>query len=982
MSISPRGITVTINKVSTSLLNSHLPGGDLLLLNHLDQQQHQQEQEQGKLTRPLPVTNINPPPAPSDPNKSPFLREHKSPRILTKQRGVTSPRKQNPESEEGNRLTTQGCYFGMDDVKLFPALLTPAPEEALKLRQIKHAQQQQKTAKRISKPKKEENEQLPGVLVSTKSKLSRGQPVFSPANTPATFVGFNASNIKMDNVQPMNKHIHQPPHSPTMTVVDMLSQVPHSASTTKRPQKQDPALEELRSYTTMMDEYSLHNFMIWNGKALRNTPEFLSYKRTYENQWTYISTTIAAIEKLMSENGIKLAIISGIKLAELSMLNLPYLSTADLLSCCANGDQIKPQLSSLSGEGKDSVVLAAIKIQSLARRWNAIHNYRKLKRRFEACVIIQAIIRRFVARCNAVKLVNLMNTQRDFRWRTNMEKLQTMWSNKPDRRLLIHIPSISAMEYIRLNLPNIKSIENSHISCLHQLIDPRVELIYVSPFPLKNSELAYFDRFLSLLGVSTFPRRLKFVVPEMATILPAQIPLGQVLWYSSSTLRKLKTIIADHHETILIPSDISWAEKRIANFLQIPMIAPDPVIVPELSSRSQSKRLFMESCVNVPIGAHDIYSEEDFLIAISRLMAANLDIKRWIIRLNADFNNESCAYIDSDKLAIINCLRLEQQSLISTIKDPKAWFEKTVQFNARKRILKDLKAQEMSCIHICRKDMFHDWGIYLGFLRRIGCVIEAEPPNIRGRIESYCFIDPSGELHISKGTHAVCDENYQVQSKVFPQAVVHDASLEGATKAIAYKLFNRFGVIGYITISFVSFYDSHDDIPRIWATGIHFGMDATFGALGTLATLLKSSDISNRVAHPLVPFIPEGRHCVFIPTAVHHPLASSRDDVFFKICAMNGIAFDAEHRTGVLFFLVDSIVGGTISCLIIADTRTKAMEYTIQMLTFLLKNFGKDTIGSGNLADWTNMRSILSSLKSLNRKENAITRGISRLMSM
>lgn len=48
---------------------------------------------------------------------------------------------------------------------------------------------------------------------------------------------------------------------------------------------------------------------------------------------------------------------------------------------------------------------------------------------------------------------------------------------------------------------------------------------------------------------------------------------------------------------------------------------------------------------------------------------------------------------------------------------------------------------------------------------------------------------------------------------------------------------------------------------------------------------------------------------VHVPTAVHSPLSSSRDDVFFKMCKMHGISYDSERKTGILFFLVDSIIG-------------------------------------------------------------------------
>ena len=82
---------------------------------------------------------------------------------------------------------------------------------------------------------------------------------------------------------------------------------------------------------------------------------------------------------------------------------------------------------------------------------------------------------------------------------------------------------------------------------------------------------------------------------------------------------------------------------------RIPMLSPEPVLSLELSSRSHAKRLFMQTNMAIPIGAHDVHTEDDLLIALTRLISSNLDVGRWIIRLNSDYNNEGTAYIDVKK---------------------------------------------------------------------------------------------------------------------------------------------------------------------------------------------------------------------------------------------------------------------------------------------------------------------------------------------
>jgi hypothetical protein len=62
--------------------------------------------------------------------------------------------------------------------------------------------------------------------------------------------------------------------------------------------------------------------------------------------------------------------------------------------------------------------------------------------------------------------------------------------------------------------------------------------------------------------------------------------------------------------------------------------------------------VFSEACVNSPIGAHDISSSSDFYVALSSLITANIEVRRWVFRLNHDFNNEGYAYLDVERLII------------------------------------------------------------------------------------------------------------------------------------------------------------------------------------------------------------------------------------------------------------------------------------------------------------------------------------------
>ncbi len=105
---------------------------------------------------------------------------------------------------------------------------------------------------------------------------------------------------------------------------------------------------------------------------------------------------------------------------------------------------------------------------------------------------------------------------------------------------------------------------------------------------------------------------------------------------------------------------------------------------------------------------------------------------------------------------------------------------------------------------------------------------------------------------------------------------------------------------------------------------------------------------------------------MYIPIAVHTPLKSSQDDVFFKMCKMRGIGFDPDQSVGTLFFLIDAIVGGAVSILCIADSRKKAMESALHTLDFISQQFGKDS--TKEIRYYQNLTSIILGMKKFFKK--------------
>ena len=122
-----------------------------------------------------------------------------------------------------------------------------------------------------------------------------------------------------------------------------------------------------RSYNELMDVYSLHQFIIRKGKVLDQTPEFISFKRTYIGQWGSISYIIHLLEKFLSTYGVDLAYIEGKQLVNLAQNTSPDMRKPPnefLFDCIVNKEDVSKviKIPSRMFKGPRGPELAAITI--------------------------------------------------------------------------------------------------------------------------------------------------------------------------------------------------------------------------------------------------------------------------------------------------------------------------------------------------------------------------------------------------------------------------------------------------------------------------------------------------------------------------------------------------------------------------------------------------------------------------------------------
>jgi len=420
------------------------------------------------------------------------------------------------------------------------------------------------------------------------------------------------------------------------------------------------SVNRIRTYTNLLQQHSLHHFIIWKGKRLHATPEFGAFRRRYAVRWSGISHIVGLLEDLCLQKAVTLALVDGAAVDALAKCDLARLKVADLRACVHNMDHVdggedifKPSSSTTKHRDRSK---AATLIQTVARRVVARKRFLSHRVRRDAAVSIQSQARRKLAVATVLDGIARLRSERATHWDALSARLRRDAAHLAPgaERVEIHVPSLGHSEHVRLDAPRFQLSQAMQIARLCAAADPNTHVVYVSPVELGDELVDYYQRVLSLArggsgdddddadgDPASTPRpgassRFTVIVPELVRRFPAHFTLASLALYSPSCCRRLYHLSAGRFAVIVPGGPVGWAEKALALRLDVPLLGPDPSRAALYGSRSGAKRVLHESDVNIPVGAHDIYDEEDFCVALAKLVAGHLDVARWKFGVDAD----------------------------------------------------------------------------------------------------------------------------------------------------------------------------------------------------------------------------------------------------------------------------------------------------------------------------------------------------------
>lgn len=449
------------------------------------------------------------------------------------------------------------------------------------------------------------------------------------------------------------------------------------------------SVEKARGFNELMDTFSLHHFIIRRGEVLSDTPEFVSYQRKHAQHWGALADTIALLRALLGEYGVPLAYVDGKKLADLALDALSQRTEAELLGCLVNGEQVAAHMrrpgARFLGDRALASRNAALRLQAEWRRMIVAREYRELRRRHAASRVIARWWRFFCDRTATRVALAERRTAEQAAWEGMTARFWREWPRiRRGKRVVIHIPSLSYAERQRRTLANLDVRQNAQMARLCEIREPDVEVIYVAPFPLNDDTVSYFQKVLEIGGAAEPAKRFRIVVPENYHRFPAHCSLATLLLYSPRALRRIANLVRAK-DAYIVPNVVGPDELRLSMRLGVPLLSAEPRVAAIYSTKSGSKRIFQAAHVNVPPGAHDLYDQDDLVGSLAHLIAHNLDVPKWLFKVDDEFGGRGNAHLLTSQLPCYAALLAQYNG------DPIGWAEESVQAGVQERIANELE---------------------------------------------------------------------------------------------------------------------------------------------------------------------------------------------------------------------------------------------------------------------------------------------------
>ncbi|NXD38025.1 IQCH protein, partial [Copsychus sechellarum] len=504
--------------------------------------------------------------------------------------------------------------------------------------------------------------------------------------------------------------------------------------------------------------------------------------------------------------------------------------------------------------------------------------------------------------------------------------LAANWNRiRTSRRTIIHIPSLGYSQHTREHIPDLALQQNLQMGRLCDILDANVDVIYICPLALSEEVLQYYNKLLGLQAavrsgnpedMADLQDRFKILTPEAINSFPEHhMCLATVLRHSPRTLQRLRALLQGRDAYMVWgvpqPDDLAVADE-----LQVPVLGSEPAVAQLYSTKSGSKSIFASAGVPTPPGERDIHSREQLLRALSQLVLDNLEVQRWLFKVDGERGGDGTAFCDV--ICHLECYPCIQRECPGLGRDSQARELALVKISQE---LPGLLAQHVQPVNEKR---FPTWEKFLQTFLTQGGVIEAFPFSARvTNLTVDVLIEPTGEVTLlASGDQLHAEGPLRCSGTTIPQRSVDPELLQVLCLKIGEACKSR-GVLGYFSVDFVAFTHPQTGEQQVWATDLDLcysdqlaltqlllymtdgnldcGSSPLQGPLGSKGS--KSQRVQQEGTKPPGPGSPR---CAVASSQLRHSgLARISYSLLLRSCRARGVGFDLQEKQGTVFVLYE-----------------------------------------------------------------------------